>query len=177
MSVVLPELPRGDLVWTWQHDLLLLDRAVEIVSDRHLTGLRFKPVKARFATPGDLRVPRLREACPVGWGGMAPPESGVKLLETCAACGLLTYSAPVDARWLIDPSQWDGTDFFIVWPLPRFIFLSERAASVLKNVDRGGGRVWPLERLQLSGTLSPGRLSYWFPERQARRIGVPLGIY
>ena len=177
LSVILPDAPLGDVLWTWQGDLLLHARAIEIITELHLTGLYFRAVKARVPSLSGAPVPHLREACPVGWGGVAPPESGVQLLESCSTCGLKTYSAPVDARRLINRSEWDGADFFMVWPLPRFLFLTERAASALRGLDRGGGRLVPVESLRFSGTLSPGRLSYWFPEQQARRIGMPIGIY
>jgi hypothetical protein len=34
---------------------------------------------------------------------------------------------------LIDPAAWDGSDLFIVWPLPLFRFAGERLANILRE--------------------------------------------
>jgi hypothetical protein len=65
----------------------------------------------------------------------------------------------------------------MIWPLPRFIFLSKRAAEVFRQSCIEGVRVRSVAELNFDGgTLSPGRLSYWMPETRARLLGRELGI-
>ena len=43
----------------------------------------------------------------------------------------MNYSDFTNPEFLIDESQWDGSDFFMVWPLPRFIFVSNRGPRLI----------------------------------------------
>jgi hypothetical protein len=120
-----------------------------------------------------------RELLVTGWGGVAPVASGVALdtKRSCEHCGLLVYSAPTSPERLFVPAQWDGSDFFMIWPLPRFLFASERAAAVIGSAELTGVALKELPKLvRKSATLSPGRLSYWMPEKLARERGQALGI-
>ncbi len=96
---------------------------------------------------------------------------------SCPDCGLLVYSSFTNPSELIDTSLWDGSDVFMVWPLPKFIFVSERVAQLVRNHHLTGVVLQRPEELQAtSGTLSPGRLSYRMPEARARELGGHLGI-
>jgi len=114
---------------------------------------------------------------------MAKPESGIRLDESksCAVCGSLQYTDLTDATQLIDESKWDGSDFFMVWPMPKFVFVTERVVNVIREHHLTGVRIEPIWELKPSPHVipgySPGRLSYWMPERRARELGEPLGIY
>jgi hypothetical protein len=77
---------------------------------------------------------------------------------------------------LIDDSQWDGSDFFMVWPLPLFHFVSERAARVMLEHDLTGGVLLEMDEIRPLDGLSPGRLSYWMPFERARALGESLQI-
>jgi hypothetical protein len=83
---------------------------------------------------------------------------------------------------LIDDQQWDGSDFFIVWPLPGYRFTIDRVARAIREHQFTGVQFTAPESLDFNGrlfpqTLSPGRLSWWMPEPRARELGEPLGIY
>jgi len=176
LSVTLPGCSVKDIVWTWQSECLLTDRVLKLFKARGFTGFEVKPVKAAFKGCED-KPPRLWELVVTGWAGMAPHESGIKLIRYCEACGLKTYSAPTHPAALISPSQWDGSDFFMVWPLRKFIFLTERVAQVIRE-NRFAGAVLKLPQdVGFSGTFSGSRLSYCMPEQRARELGEPLGIY
>src|SRR5439155_13113173 len=104
-----------------------------------------KPVTARFRKKCPERPPKLRELVIVGWAGVAPPESGIRVIETCSSCGLLHYSCFDNSLRLINESQWDGTDFFMVWPLPRFIFVTDRVKKTIEEKGWRGARFIAIE--------------------------------
>jgi hypothetical protein len=90
---------------------------------------------------------------------------------------MLVYSGLTTPESLFKERQWDGSDIFIIWPLPRFIFVSDRVARLLRAEEITGVQLTRLEELpQTPATLSPGRLSYWMPRERARQLGAPLGI-
>ncbi len=92
----------------------------------------------------------------------------------------LAYTAFTDASRLIDSRAWDGSDLFIVWPLPRFRFVTDRVRDLICSEEFTGVVLLDANELKwpagVTPVISPGRLSYWFAEESARRIGGPLGI-
>ena len=188
----------GDFVWTWYSDCLIRDSSLSLLRDEGLTGFDVRPVQAHMKTrarrpdpcdenPGlkerdavEVEIPKLWELVVTGWGGMARPESGVHLVQECSECGLLTYTTYKDPALLVDERQWDGSDFFMVWPLPMYILVTQRVVNVIRSHRLTGATLVPIGKLMPSrpdGTLSPGRLSYWMPEPRARQLGEPLGVY
>jgi len=180
LSVTLPGYNIEDFVWTWYSECLITDRVLELFKDSGVTGFEVKPVRAAFKRAQES-PPRLWQLVVTGWAGIAPPESGIKLIEDCPACGHKVYSAWTNPERLVTPSQWDGSDFFMVWPLPMHIFLTERVAQLIRESSLAGSILKPSENLvfspQVVPTLSPGRLLYHMPEQRARELGEPLGIY
>jgi len=167
-----------DFVWTWLSECLLQERVLELFRTNGFTGFDVKPVKAKFKHASDHDPPRLSELIVTGWAGMASAESGIKLTKECPACGLLRYSRCENPGKLIDVSQWDGSDFFMVWPLPKFIFVTERVAKAIRDNQLTGA---VLERpadlsFGMAPGFGPGRLSYRMPEQRARELGGALGI-
>jgi hypothetical protein len=53
----------------------------------------------------------------------------------------------------MDPVQWDGSDIFIVWPLPKFIFITDRVRQFLLASKLKDMMITPIEKL---GFLSDG---------------------
>ncbi len=177
LSVMLPRRAVDDFVWTWYSACLIQDHVLDLFRANGLSGYEVKPVKARFKSAGAEHPPRLWELVVTGWGGMASRESGIRLIENCPGCGKLVYSTCRHPEKLIDASQWDGSELFMVWPLPRFIFVAERVADLIRmNRLKGVVLKEPGELEFSSGGFGPGRLSYWMPEERARELGAPLGI-
>jgi hypothetical protein len=179
LAVVLPSLTVADFLWTWNSECLVQTHVVDLFRSEGITGFEVRPARARFENEPDLSPPELGELVVTGWGGVAPPESGVKLDEiaSCRACGLLVYSSFTDPSRLVDKRQWDGSDVFVVWPLPKFVFVTRRVAQLIKAHELTGVSLEVPEQLRPSGsTISPGRLSYRMPEARARELGEHLGI-
>jgi hypothetical protein len=180
LSILLRGRGVQDFVWTWYSECLVQDRVLDLFKGSGFTGFDVKPVKARFKRASGQEPPRLWELIVMGWAGMAPPESGITLLEKCRGCGLDRYSVWTNAEKLIEPSQWDGSDFFMVWPLARYIFVTNRVVAAIRDNKVSGVVVIPSTKLVFPPGvirgLGGGRLSYWMPGERARELGGALGI-
>jgi hypothetical protein len=79
---------------------------------------------------------------------------------------------------LIDLAAWDGSDLFIVWPLPRFPFASERLANILREEKITGVKLIPAPDIPFKrgNHATPGRLLNWMPAGRAHALGDRLGI-
>jgi hypothetical protein len=177
LSVTLRRQPTEDFVWTWYSECLVTQKVVDLFRSEGFTGYDLQPVTARLQSKAGGLSSQLRELVVTGWAGIARRESGVVLVEECSGCGLKRYSCFNSPEFLIDSSNWDGTDFFMVWPLPKFIFVTDRVAAAVGKANLRGARLVPLHQLHCEGTLGGGRLSYWMPEERAHELGDPLGIY
>ncbi len=178
LSVVLPPSVNDDIIWTWQGDCLIQAPVLDLLESQGITGYAARPAAARREL-GTAGVPPLSELIVTGWGGLARPSSGIVLdpIKSCTSCGLLVYSGMTNATELFDREQWDGSDIFMIWPLPRFIVVSDRLARLLRAEEFTGLFLNPIEDLpETAATLSPGRLSYWMPDDRAQALGKPLGI-
>jgi len=179
LSVVLPDNEVQDFVWTWYSECLLRDNTLALFRSAGFTGFETKPVAARFRSAKSA-PPKLWELVVIGWAGMASPASGVRLDESksCTICGHLTYTGLLHPDLLINEASWDGSDFFMVWPFPRFIFITERVARAIRSHNlRGARTVRGSDFNPVTDQFSPGRLSYLMPQQRARELGGPLGIY
>jgi len=181
LSLELPGRAVQDFVWTFLSECLIQDRVLKIFRENGFTGFDVKSAKAVFKKPVAGRdPPRLWEMVITGWAGLAPPESGIKLIEHCRACGHRVYSACNCPGALINSAQWDGSDFFTVWPLPAYVFVTDRVAQVIRDNRLTGVLLQQPSDLDffgnLTGRLTPGRLSYWMPAERARELGAALGI-
>lgn len=179
LCVVLPEVDVQDFVWTWQSECLIQDRVLQLFRDHGFTGFEVKPVEARFVK-STRKPPKLWELIVTGWAGIAKPESGIQLNEakSCKACGNLEYSGLVNPQELIDKNTWDGSDFFIVWPMTKFIFITDRVVNFVRKSKLVGGIIVPLSEMKKTGDLSPNLLRYnRMPDERSRQIGEPLGLY
>ena len=158
LSVELPGGAVQDFVWTWLSECVVQDSVLELLRSHGLTGWEVRPVRARFKRSMDREPPRLWELVVTGWAGMASPKSGIHVVKRCDACGLVNYSAGNNPNpgSLIDMSQWDGSDIFMVWPLPRHIFVTGRLAQLLHDHRLTGARLRFLDEVNLTGNWHGG---------------------
>lgn len=178
LTVILPGSRVEDFVWTWQSECLVQTHVLELLRSNGLTGFEVRPVAARFRISSDP-PPILWELILTGWAGQAKRESGIQInqVKSCPECGYLKYTGLIAPEYLIDEGNWDGSDFFMVWPMPRYLFVTERVVEVVHKNYLKGIEVVAVPELKPTDEFSPGRLSYFMPERRARELGEPLGIY
>ena len=187
----------ADFVWRWLGITSLLpDRTLALFRAAGLTGFDVRPVTTRWKVrtmqpgPEDLTpdsnpgvaervaaqtpVPRLWELVVTGWGGVIPSEFGLRLVESCSACGLKEYSLDMDPERLIDEGQWDGSDFFKVWPFG-ITFVTDRVAQLMQEHGLHGAMLRPLSSLWSGDTCTSGLpLSEYLPAARAREVSARL---
>jgi hypothetical protein len=145
-----------DVIWPYLHDTFLVqDHVLERMQGEGLTGFTARPV-AEVAMPRlSGPPPRLWEVMVTGWGGEAGDASGVGMIYYCTGCGHTRYSGVTHPEFLVDPDRWDGSDLFRVWPLPMFVFVSERVKAVFAAAKLRGYRLVPVEEFTAQG-FAPG---------------------
>ncbi len=170
------ELPQEALVlsmcWTWMSDCLIRADVSRLLLSAGVTGFQTRPVE--ITVKGQRIDHQFEELVPIGWGGIADEKSGVKLLESCQTCGHLRYSGVQDWSELINWSEWDGSDIFFVWPLPKYILITEKVRLLLEASHIQEMTMSPLETMRpQDGELSPGRVKDWLPIEKVYSLGVP----
>jgi hypothetical protein len=164
-----------DFLWTWYSECLLKTKIANRLSVAGLTGFEIKV--AKVTSHSRVVSEMYSEFALIGWGGVASKDSGVKITQTCPTCGMLTYSGVSNWRKLVDWGEWDGSDFFMIWPLPRYIFVTNRAVQTMKQMNLSGVSFKPLIDLDIQDDdLSPGRVSYWFSQDQLARHRIAESI-
>ena len=176
LDVVVPCDPPPGVIFTWMSECLIQE-SVRLAFEREgLTGFSLLPAKAKVKKTG-ANIP-VYELSITGWAGIAPEASGIRELERCPGCGHLHYSELERPEELVVPKNWDGSDFFMIWPLPRFRFVTERVVEACQRHGVTGvvfSANWPTPRRDSAG-FSPGRLSYYMPQERAHLLGGALGI-
>jgi hypothetical protein len=169
LSVVVHPSRIDDFTFAWAIDILVSQKIVDLFEKYRVTGFKAERAKVSFPKGIKGKPPDLFELVVIGWGGFAAPAAGVKLVKSCPACGHKVYSVAEPSRF-IDATAWDGSDLFIVWPLPGFRFISDRLAGILRQEKISGVKVFPAPQLPIErgAHLSPGSLSSFMPEERAR---------
>jgi len=169
-----------DLIWTWpvRQFVVAHDRFVARMQSEGFSGYSLRPATVRFRD-GSLSN-EYKRLLVTGWGGLARPESGVRLAKACPGCLFQSYSPLSDAGELIDRDQWSGEDFFIVWPMQYFIFVTGRLAGFLRSsgLKSFSLHILDKETKPLVGDcgFGVGSLGENFPRQLALKYGGPLGI-
>jgi hypothetical protein len=161
------------IVWRWIEGCVVHESLVAEFRKGGLTGYRLRPSTVRFRDGGISKD--YQELIITGWAGIARPESGIRVTKRCPRCQWKKYSSLRDVERLIDWSQWSGGDFFIVWPLPGFILITERVAELLLSLDIKSFQLRGLQEIGSFG-FTVARLSDFMPEDLAIKYGRPLGL-
>lgn len=179
LCILLPSSFIQDIVWTWQSECLLQNHVLDLFRAEGFTGFDVKPVTARIKNCAKT-PPVLWELVVIGWAGAARQESGIKLVEYCQACKHAIYSGLKFPENLVDVSRWDGSDFFMVWPMPKIVFISHHVADCIRDNRLTGATLERSDNYKLfsqtSRHFSPGRLSDWIPEALAHKLGEATDI-
>lgn len=171
----------GDIIWSGWAQCLISDHVLKLFRDEGITGFEVHRADPRLMFPHDPKEAVFWLVTVTGWGGMARSESGITKIIDPSELGRLVYSRCINPAAIIDPQQWDGSDFFIVWPLPNYFWVTSKVASLLKKHKLKRFRLIPPQELTFGlqvGEIGfgPGRLCQYFNEERAKQIGGPLGI-
>jgi hypothetical protein len=165
------------MIWCSVEGLAIHEGLWDDFKAQGFTGYRTQPAEVRFKD-GSISSD-YREFTVTGWAGIATAESGVTVKKSCPVCHWKTYSGITNYERLIDWGQWTGDDFFVVWPLPRFILITERVAQWLLNHEVKSYVLRSLDDFDhpsgKSG-FSVARLSNFMPEDLAIMYGRSLGL-
>ena len=178
LKIVLRTTELHDFIWfDYSGECVIQDRVLQLLRAYHVTWFEVRPVNARFEG-SDASPPTLWEVVVTGWAGMAKPESGILLdaSASCLECGYLHYSGLSNPKELIDSRFWDGSDFFILWPVPRYIFATDRIIAIVQDNQLTGTCHIHVSELRRTEGFTPGRLHYYMPQDRAETLGQPLGI-
>jgi Protein of unknown function (Gmx_para_CXXCG) len=177
LSLVLRTSRPKDFLWTWTSDLLCTEDVLAALREAKITGFETRPAKVVSRARTKPTLPAYHEIVVTGWGGIAAPESGLELLRRCPGCQATEYRIS-DPTHLIDESAWDRSDWFRIWPMPKYHFISDRTAELLRTREFSGIDIVEADRVfSEPRKFGPGRLRSYMPEERARQIGEPLGIY
>jgi len=163
---------RGQRDWesTVYSDFVVNQEVAECIQEEGLTGVTFQEVQI-FDTTG---VPVSRPAYELrvwGWGGIAPPESGIRVTEECPFCKFAVFSSYTSKVNVFSVNDWDESDFFIIWPLRRHLMVTDKVRELIHRKRWSGVRVRSLTELpdNLSGTFTPGPVQDWLDETTSLR--------
>jgi len=139
IAIILPSSNVKDFTWTWYSELLVTDNVLQIFQDAKLTGFKTRQVTvSKVKRKGNKPVPKLWEIVVTGNGGEADPACGVALRYKCDYCKYRVYSPYQDNGIIVDPNNWNGTDFFTVNAYPKYILVTEKVKEVVeKNKLKG----------------------------------------
>lgn len=150
LSVRLRSSKPADFLQSTIGEWLCSRRVREAFRDANLTGYEMRSAEVYYPGQKKPDTEEYAELCVSGWGGIASSRSGVALLMHCPGCNRQEYRLPYPER-VIDETCWDGSDFFLVWPLTQTVFCSEAAHSVITANSFTGVNLVPAEEF-VSGT-------------------------
>lgn len=181
LYIILPSIKVPPMFWSWASECIITEPIVELLMRADVSGYRLERVIPTGVRRGDKdlsKVPPLFHLIVTGWGGMASPRSGLKLIEKCPACGFTRYADISNPGELIDSNLWDSSDLFFIWPLPRRIFITQRVADLLKrNRIRQFLLVAPSDMTFFHNRFSPGLLKDYVGEERANDLRMQIEMY
>lgn len=158
LRIELPSSKVSHFMKTLLSDWIITDEVAELFKEAGFTGYLLKPVILDKVKKGNKEdAPPLWELIIIGKGGTAHPKSEIRLKYRCDACDHEIYTG-FGKGFFIDESQWDGSDFFTVWPLPKYIIVTERVKDLIKKYKLKNCELIPTEKLigkGEQGTLTP----------------------
>lgn len=164
----------------WGLEVAIHESVIASFRKEGFSGFRTKPAKITFQD--GQTSDEYQEFIVTGWAGVVRPESGMRLLETCAGCHWKNYGPISDFNQVIDWGQWTGEDFFFVWPLTGNRLCTERVAKWLESsgvhsfaITRGFKSL-EQRRRHLNYGIPRGALSDYLPEDLAIKYGRASGL-
>jgi len=157
LKVLLRTSNPSDFIWCGYIECLLQAKVIDYFLQQGWSGFSIAPAECTLKSRSQQTKIQVGELRVLGYGGIAS-SPGLSLKETCE-CGREVYQGKSKGL-KIDPQQWDGSDFFWVWPLPLGIIVTDRVAKALFKSGFTGFGLLPVEDFEFNGA-SPGRLADW----------------
>lgn len=173
LTVDPPKDQHSDFLWTGV-ECVVRDRVRSEFQKQQVTGVEFDPVfvsRSRQWREEPLWEPRI-----VSCAGQARPESGIHLISDDENGP--RYSKFTDPSQILDIRNWDGSDFFFVWPMPRYFLVAERVVTLVTELGFRGCQFIPLSELRQTSVkfFSPGQLSFHLPDHLAKKYSEKFKI-
>jgi hypothetical protein len=94
----------------------------------------FPPQPATVLTRNGDVVTSYRELQVDALAHIASPSAGCEIEWRCRGCNMREYHAGLRVDLAVAEAR-PTTDFFVIWPLARYVFCSERAKSILQRFE------------------------------------------
>jgi hypothetical protein len=175
IKVVGPVQRMTDFEWSVYNDIFVENDIVNKLQSTGFSGIEFR--SAELYTTTETPIGRqLFELKVTGWGGMAHPSSGIRVQEKCPLCGRSVYRGHTSAAHLFDIDKWDGSDFFLIWPMPKYVFVTSEVAKFILKERYSGVNVCELGSFpkSIAGGYSPGHIQDWYDKEEAAKIITEL---
>ncbi|MEW6103874.1 MAG: hypothetical protein AB1630_08715 [bacterium] len=160
LTIDLPSPNIPDILNTWNSTWIITDETVQLFKSQGFTGYELKPVIIntikRMRKPRE--IPKLWHFVTTGFAGMAYPSSYIKALDIggCDFCNKIAFSyCPNKSASLVDTSQWDGSDFFFIYPVPRLTFITQRVKDFIEENRLTGCKFNTLDEISISYLTQP----------------------
>lgn len=149
-----------DFVWTDSPDVIISARLMSLMNRSHLTGFAFRGVDVVAWWRKDpatreivdwLRrntAPELFQMVVLGKGGSILPRTKSHIESACVVCGTRTHE-PLEEGILVDSSQWDGSDVFVMQEFPGYILVTEKIVQLLDTHQAQNYLAIPAERFSM----------------------------
>ncbi|MEM9645845.1 MAG: hypothetical protein AAF989_12715 [Planctomycetota bacterium] len=161
--------------------LFISDELLDVFREAEITGFEVAEADVRIPFPHEPSQAKFWQVIVTGWGGIANPASGIVELDR-ETYGTHKYAPCTDVRMMLDPEQYDGTDLFLVWPLPYKVWVSPRLSKLLaskrvKHYEIDPVESYRFERLESDPVgFGPYPLECYFTAARAAEVGSAHGI-
>ncbi len=161
--------------------IFVSDTLLNIFRDAKITGYEVVAADARIPFPHNPERTKFWQLVVTGWGGSASPLSGIAEIDR-NRFGNHKYTPCTNVKMILDPGQHDGSDLFLVWPLPTKVWVSSKLKTLLhtngiKHFDLSPVESHRFERLDEDPIgFGPKPLACYLPPDRATEVGSKSGI-
>jgi hypothetical protein len=177
LDLVIPCSKPAGFIFDWMSDCVIQSSVLKVLTLNKITGFTTRAARAAIKKSGATLD--VAELLVTGWGGMADERSGIREKERCTGCGHVRYTGISDPTHIVNPMTWDGSDIFMVWPMPMYRFVTQRFVEIVRSAGFSGisfVQAFPALRRGVLGGFTPGRLSDYMPMARARLLGKDFDI-
>lgn len=165
----------ADMIWTYPTHCFISERLLGLFRDASLTGFETRKANMKLAFPHEPADRVFHQLIWTGWGGVADPRSGIVQIPSDQSQH--AYLPPTDNSRIFDDAQWDGSDFFFIFPLMGSRFATERVIRLLEQFKINYYTSTPIVNFPRYTTeIFPAPLRCYYSDEKAKELGKNLGI-